>query len=354
MAKPKIEPIVTLAQVEALQPEKDRILHSATHEEILMGATTDIYFVKTHEILSQKGLADTVVTAEIFARGEGIVAGMEETISLLSAGIPSSGLELWALPEGSSFSDKEVILRIKGRYTDFGLYETALLGCLASACGWATAASRVKAAAGDTPVTCFGARHVHPSVAPVMERAALIGGVDGASCILGAKLAGKNPVGTVPHAIFLIMGDSVDVALAYNELMPASEIRTVLVDTFKDECEEALRVAAALGQDLRYIRLDTPGERGGVTPGLVKETKFRLAAAGFGYVKVLVSGGLTLERIAELKEAGADAFGVGSYISSAQPIDMTMDIKEVDGVPIAKRGRLPGITPSSRLVHYSA
>ena len=349
MAKGKITPMETLAQVEAFHPEKDRVLHSATHEEILMGATTDVYFVKTHEILTKKGYAGATVTAEIFARGEGILAGMDEVIAMLSAGIPSSGLELWALPEGSAFGEGEVLLRIRGRYTDFGRYETALLGCLASACGWATAASKVKAACGDSPVTCFGARHVHPAVAPVMERAALVGGVDSASCILGAKLMGRNPSGTVPHAVFLIMGDSVQVALAYHELMPAGEIRTVLIDTFKDECEEALRVAEALGPDLNYIRLDTPGERGGVTPGLVREVKFRLAQAGFSQVKVIVSGGLTLEKIAILKQAGADAFGVGSYISAATPIDMTMDIKEVEGVPIAKRGRLPGVTPNPRL-----
>jgi nicotinate phosphoribosyltransferase len=350
MAKAEVKPIVTLAQVNELTIGKNRILHSATHEEILNGATTDIYFVKTHEILTQKGFADKVVTAEIFARDEGVLAGMEETVALLSAGIAAAGLELWALPEGSRFKDREVLLRIRGRYTDFGLYETALLGCLASACGWATAAAQVKAVAGTAPVTCFGARHVHPAVAPVMERAAIIGGVDGASCILGAKLAGKEPAGTVPHAVFLIMGDSVQVATAYHELMPAGEKRTVLVDTFKDECEEALRVAEALGPNLDFIRLDTPGERGGVTPGLVREVKFRLAQAGFGHVKVIVSGGLTLEKIPLLKEAGADAFGVGSFISAAKPIDMTMDIKELEGVPIAKRGRLPGITPNPRLV----
>jgi len=350
MASKSVKPIVTLAQVGELKTDADRIFHSATHEEILSGATTDIYFVKTHEILTKKGYADKVVTAEVFTRGKGVLAGMDETIAMLTAGISTSGLELWALPEGSAFEDREVILRIKGRYADFGLYETALLGCLASACGWASAASIAKKAAGDLPVTCFGARHLHPAVAPVMERAALTGGVDSASCVLGAKLAGKNPTGTVPHAIFLIMGDSVEVAQAYNELMPPEEVRTVLVDTFKDECEEALRVAAALGDDLKYIRLDTPGERGGVTAGLVREVKFRLTAAGFGHVKVIVSGGLTPEKIAELKEAGADAFGVGSFISGAKPIDMTMDIKEVDGVPVAKRGRLPGITHSPRLV----
>jgi nicotinate phosphoribosyltransferase len=346
--------IETLAQVEALNLSPDRIFHSATHEEILSGATTDVYLVKTHEILSGRGLADTVVTAEIFAREDGILAGMDETLHLLAQSSRcEQPLEMWALKEGSSFKRKEVLLRIKGCYGDFGLYETALLGMLSSACGWATAARRVREAAGDSPVLCFGARHVHPAVAPVMERAAVIGGVDDASCILGAKLAGKKPAGTVPHAIFLIMGDTVTAALAYHELMPSGESRTILVDTFKDECEESLRVAHALGPDLQSIRLDTPSERGGVTAGLVREVKARLAGAGYGAVKVVVTGGLTPERILELKEAGADAFGVGSYISGAKAIDMTMDLKEIEGRPVAKRGRIPGITPSPALIRLT-
>ncbi len=42
-------------------------------------------------------------------------------------------------------------------------------------------------------------------------------------------------------------------------------------------------------------------------------------------------------------------FGVGSYISGARPIDFTADLHEVDGLPVAKRGRKPGITPNPRL-----
>jgi nicotinate phosphoribosyltransferase len=68
-------------------------------------------------------------------------------------------------------------------------------------------------------------------------------------------------------------------------------------------------------------------------------------------VKIVVSGGLNPERITYFKEMGAavDSFAVGSYISGAAPIDFTGDIKEIDGRPIAKRGRIPGITPSPRL-----
>jgi nicotinate phosphoribosyltransferase len=241
-------------------------------------------------------------------------------------------------------------MRITGKYSEFGIYETAILGILASSSGWSSAARKAKEAAGEKNVLCFGARHVHPAVAPVMERAAIIGGADGASCILGAKLAGMEPSGTVPHAIFLIMGDSVEVARAYHEIIPLGESRTVLVDTFKDEAEESLRVAQALGPDLQGIRLDTPSERGGVTPGLIREVRTRLDQAGYQHVKIFVSGGLTPERITLLSEAGADAFGVGSFISGASAIDMTMDIKEVNGTPIAKRGRIPGVTDTPNLI----
>ncbi len=44
-----------------------------------------------------------------------------------------------------------------------------------------------------------------------------------------------------------------------------------------------------------------------------------------------MSGGTNPERIQLLSEAGADAFGVGSFISGATPIDMTMDLRMVDG-----------------------
>lgn len=334
-----------MKQLKEYSVKGDRPFYSANHEEIINGATTDTYFVKTDEILNKINLQNVEVTAEIFARRPGVFAGVGEVINLLK----DKDLDCWVLEEGSKFDAKEPLVRIKGKYTDFGIYETAMLGMLASSTGWATAAAEVRAVCEDKPFFSFGARHVHPAVAPVMERAAIIGGANGASCILGAKLAGQEPVGTVPHAVFLIVGDTVKVAEAYDYYMPEGERRLVLVDTFKDEAEEALRVAKSLGDKLDGIRLDTPSERGGVTPGLVKEVRARLDLEGHKDVKIFVSGGLNLERIQLLKEAGADAFGVGSYISGASAIDMTMDIKEVEGKLVAKRGRIPGITNSARL-----
>jgi nicotinate phosphoribosyltransferase len=110
-------------------------------------------------------------------------------------------------------------------------------------------------------------------------------------------------------------------------------------------------VAAALGDRLWGVRLDTPAERGRVTPDLVKEVRARLDQAGYSHVKIFVSGGVTADRIRLFRETGApvDGFGVGSAISGAPPIDFTADIKEVEGRPVAKRGRIPGRTHNPRL-----
>lgn len=325
--------------------DSDRKFHSATHDEILSGATTDVYFLRTLDILKELNLDEVIVTAEIFPRKDGILAGMDEVKNLLKG----KKLEVQAIDEGDSFLTKETIIRITGPYNEFAIYETTILGMLASASGWATAARRVTEACGDSYYLCFGARHVHPSVAPVMERAAVIGGAKGASCILAAELAGIMPSGTLPHSAMLIAGDTLKVAKAYNDLSPADHQRIVLVDTFKDEVEEAIRIADELGDQLFAVRVDTPSERGGVTPGLIRELRAKLDLAGHPNVKVFATGGLYPEKIELLKEAGAVGFGVGSYISAASPIDMTMDIKIVDGKAIAKRGRIPGLVDNPKL-----
>ncbi|WIF94400.1 nicotinate phosphoribosyltransferase [Caminicella sporogenes] len=334
-----------LEDVKKFEVEKDRKLHCANHDEILSGATTDIYFLRTIDILKKMGLDDKIVTAEIFPRKSGIFVGIEEVKNILKG----KNVEMWAIDEGQQFEAKETVIRIRGPYKEFGIYETPILGALASACGWATAAREIREACGEKTFLCFGARHVHPAVAPVMERAAVIGGANGASCILAAKLLDIEPSGTLPHAAMLIAGDTAEIAKTYDEVMPELHKRIVLVDTFKDEVEESLRIAKLLGDRLYGIRVDTPSERGGVTPDLIRELRYKLDMEGYNHVKIIVSGGLTPEKIKILSEAGADAFGVGSYISAASPIDMTMDIKEVEGVPVAKRGRIPGIIENPKL-----
>src|SRR6476659_3536700 len=321
--------------------------------EVLTGDSADVYFARADEILSREGL-DPVVVMEVFSRQAGILCGVDEAKVLLAHVLgeaPASEAVVEALDDGDAFEPKEVVMRIRARYRAFGLYETAILGMMAQSTGWATAARMVVEAAAPEPVISFGARHVHPEITDQLDYASIVGGCVGASTPAGARLAGLAPTGTMPHLLVLIFGDTVEAALAFDRDLGPEVARIVLVDTFKDEAEEALRVAHALGDRLYGIRLDTPSERGRVTADLVTEIRARLDQEGYQHVKIVVSGGLNPDRVRYFKEAGApvDSYAVGSYISGASPIDSTGDIKEIDGRPIAKRGRIPGITYSPRL-----
>jgi len=322
----------------------DHSIHLALSED-----QADVYFVRTQTVLEKEGLNPTV-TMEIFPSRDGIICGMKEVLDLLRTVLPLAA-EVWALDEGESMQTKEIVLRITAPYQSFGLYETAILGILAHESGWATAARECVEAAEGIPIISFGARHVHPDVSARMEYAAVVGGCVGCATPAGAKLAGLSPSGTIPHAMILVFGDTVEATLAFDRHMPPEVNRIALVDTFKDEAEESLRVAAALGKRLWGVRLDTPAERGRVTPDLVKEVRARLDQVGYQHVKIAVSGGIDPPRIRLFRERGApiDAFGIGSAISGAPPIDFTGDIKAIEGKPIAKRGRIPGLTPNPRL-----
>jgi nicotinate phosphoribosyltransferase len=316
----------------------------------LSGETADIYFPRTVEILKKEGI-NPIATMEVFPRRAGILCGIEEVKTLLKKVLPEDNREVWALAEGEPFERKEVVLRIKAPYQSYGTYETTYLGILAHCSGWATAARECVAVAQNIPIISFGARHVHPSVVGIMEYSAIVGGCSGCASTAGAKLAGIKPTGTIPHALIIIIDSTAQATIVFDKHMPSEVPRIALVDTFEDEVRESVTVAKAMQGRLQGVRLDTPSERGRVTADLVKEVRAWLDLEGFKEVKIVVSGGVNPERIQYFIEEGApvDIFAVGSYISDAKPIDFTADLHEVEGKPIAKRGRMPGITPNPRL-----
>ena len=62
-----------LQEVIHYHPDSKRLFLSATHDEIMQGYTTDIYFVSAQQILRHLQLDQTPVVAEIFARHPGIL-----------------------------------------------------------------------------------------------------------------------------------------------------------------------------------------------------------------------------------------------------------------------------------------
>ena len=338
-------------------PELDRPTRPvpAPLPAVLSGENADVYFLRTQQVLRSDG-RNPIVTMEAFCRKEGAtLCGIDEVKGLLAVALHEEAgagrATVWGLRDGDVIGAKEVVLRIRAPYLSFAHLETAYLGAMAHGTGWATAARAIVDAAAPTRVIAFGARHVHPNVADRLDHAALIGGAQGASTSAASARHGIAPVGTMPHALVLIYGDTVEAALAFDRVMESDVPRIVLVDTFRDEAEESARVAAALGDRLGGVRLDRASELGGVTPELVAEVRAALDGAGATSAKIVISGGLTVERIAQFKAAGSavDTYAVGSAISGVRPIDFTADLHEIDGTPIGKRGRASGLTGSPRL-----
>ena len=307
------------------------------------GSATDAYFLRTEETLDAAGKnphVDIEITADQYPRGDPeLFAGVKDVATLL-AGLP---IDVDAIEEGRLF-DGGPVMRIAGPYADIARYETAILGFLSQASGFATHALYARNAAPDATLLSFGARHVHPAIAPVVERSALIAGFDGISHVASGELLGRNASGTMPHALMLCFGRGNQEAawLAFHEAVGPDVPRVALCDTFSDEVEEVLRAANALGSSLDSVRIDTTGSRRGNYRDILREVRWELDMAGYDDVSIFASGGIGVEALHDLRDV-VEGFGIGSYITSADPVDFALDIVAVEGEPISKRGKLSGV-----------
>jgi len=310
-------------------------------EAIAAGDATDAYFDRTVETLEHAGKNPRVVaevTASQFPDGEWhLLAGVKDAAHLLAG----RDVDVVALEEGRLF-DGGPVMRIEGPYLEFCRLETALLGFLSHATGVATAALEVRRAAPESVVLSFGSRHVHPSIAAMLERCALVAGLDGFSNVAAGEVIGREAGGTMPHALLICFGRGEQEAAwrAFDEAVGSEVPRIALCDTYDDEVEETLRAAATF-ENLESVRIDTTGSRRGDFEHILRELRWKLDRRGHDEVGIFASGGIDPAAMRELREV-VEGFGVGSYISNANPLDFALDIVEVEGEPAAKRGKLDG------------
>ncbi|HEY6012132.1 MAG TPA: nicotinate phosphoribosyltransferase [Nitrospirota bacterium] len=315
---------------------------TADPREILEGRITDVYFERALAILKARNI-NPVVKAEFIAKSLpknwpwAVFTGVGEALELMT----HLKIRTRAMSEGSIFYPYEPVMEIEGRYQDFCVYETALLGLICQASGVSTQAARMKKLAGDRLVMSFGARRMHPILAPMIERNAYVGGCDGVSVVKSGEVIGEDPMGTMPHSLILCLGSTVEAIKAYDAVLDPKLKRVALIDTFQDEKFEVLNVAETLGERLYAVRFDTPGSRRGNFYRILEEARWELELRGLGHVKFFVSGGIGEEDIPVLNPV-VHGYGIGTSISNAPVIDFAMDIVEVDGKPLAKRGKWSG------------
>jgi nicotinate phosphoribosyltransferase len=229
---------------------------------------------------------------------------------------------------------------VRGRYLEFGGFETALLGLLSQASGVATAAARCRIAAGDRPLYFSGARRVHPTIVPMIERAAYIGGCDGVTTAAGAERLQLEPVGTTTHALALVLGEE-RAWTGLDGALDRRDPRVVLVGTTRDERSGAVAAARAMGGRLAAVRFDVPANRRGDVLALLREVRWELDEQGFPGVRVLVSGGVDELEILSLNRYSG-GYMVDDAVAAAPAVSFHIDIVEVDGEPRSRRGKLSG------------
>ena len=332
-------------------------------ERMREGYYSDKYFVRARDVLL-KDRHRPCVTMQVFGKAHAFLGGIDEAIAILKlCGERWEELQVSALYDGDEIKPWETVLLIEGPYDAFANLETLYLGVLARRTRVGTNTRRVVDAATPKQVMFFPARHDHWLVQTGDGYAAHIAGAIGVSTDAQASWWGSEGVGTVPHALIAAYGgDTVLGARKFAQWMPETIGLITLVDFDNDCVGTSLNVARALGSRLYGVRLDTSEtmvdksvipEMGtfkptGVNPQLVWNVRRALDKEGFRSVKIVVSGGFTVEKIRHFEEQGVpvDMYGVGSSLFQGR-FDFTADVVRVEGKPCGKVGR--AFRPNPRL-----
>jgi nicotinate phosphoribosyltransferase len=339
----------------APRPRLDPDIFNLPVAKMRAGYYSDKYFVRAREIL----LADRYrarVTMQVFGKAPAFLGGIDEAIAILKlCAMEWPELEVHALYEGDEIQPWETVLLIEGPYDAFAHLETLYLGVLARRTRVGTNTRRVVEAAAPKEVLFFPARHDHWLVQTGDGYAAHVAGAIGVSTDAQASWWGSQGVGTVPHALIAAYrGDTVLATRKFAECI-GPEVKLISLVDFENDCvRTSVEVARALGDRLYGVRLDTSemlvdrslwNQMGtfkptGVNPQLVWNVRRALDQAGFPDVKIVLSGGFTIEKIREFEQGGVpvDGYGVGSSLFQGR-FDFTADVVLVDGKPCAKVGR---------------
>ncbi|HEY2074444.1 MAG TPA: hypothetical protein VGG88_12780 [Gaiellaceae bacterium] len=329
-------------------------------EKMRAGYYTDAYFNHSRATLLADGRRPRVVM-QVFQKNDAYLGGIDEAIAILELCSEDwDALTVHALYDGDPISPYETVMTIEGDYTLFAHLETVYLGVLARRTLITTNVVHVVEAANGKPIIFMPARHDHHRVQTGDGYAAHIAGR-----ITGAEIGvttdeqaswwGGRGVGTVPHALIASYGGNTVLAATKFAEWASPEMRVnVLVDFENNSVETALEVARALGDRLWGVRLDTSESLvdfslvdvmgdfrpTGVNPRLVERVRDALDRDGFERVKIVASGGFTVDKIREFERLGVpvDAYGVGSSLIRGAN-DFTADVVLTDGRPSGKFGR---------------
>ena len=251
----------------------------------------------------------TIVEAEVVTKEAGVIAGIEEALTLLE----SFGLQASApVSDGAEVEGKTTLLKIVGDARTMLSVERTLLNLLARMSGIATSTNRsvekIRSAGHKARIACT--RKVAPGLLYFDKKAVMLGGGD------THRL----------HLDDLILIKDNHLAVAGNVSGAVKKVRKAVSFSKKIEVEvstvnQALEAAEA-GADI--IMLDN------FSPQQVKEAIAILKEKGFrDKVLTEASGGINERNILEFAAAGADILSLGEITDSAKALDISLEVAKV-------------------------
>ncbi len=353
--------------------------------------------------LNDVEVGNMVVEMQFFTKRKpfSIAAGTDEAIAILKgccgyfeengAFVSTYGqLEVLAVQDGTKLLPRSPAMKVRGRYRDFAILETTVLGALARRTRIATNVYQGLVAAKGKPIFFFPARFDIYQTQPGDGYAYRIGieayneeaGRD-VSPLISTHAQGEwwglKGVGTVSHSYVLcFLRDTAEAMMRFADILPLDVKRIALVDTNNDCVTDSIRTAVRMFEKYREciedgrdeeaekyvlfgVRPDTaedmvdasvertgdPALDCGVTPALVRNLRSALdechknldvpedwrqrAKEYFHNVKIVATGGFTPDRIRmfESQKVPVDLYGIGSFFMRGESNDFTADVVRV-------------------------
>lgn len=329
------------------------------------------YFLKTEKIIKDE-FPETIVTMQWFTRKKARVCGIDESIALLHTFARSpENLRIEALNDGDYVEPWEPVLKVHGRYQDFGYLEGSIDGILARRTSVCTNCDEVmKAKSSQSNVMFFGDRDDDPRNHPGDGYAAYVAGIKLVCTDAMGEWTGQKGIGTMPHALIVMHEmDLIKASEDFHKTFPEDNL-TILVDTNNDVINDTLLVARHFKEKLWGVRIDTsisledkyfernpvndPNvETHGVNVTLVKALRKALDDENFHHVKIVVSSGFTAEKVALFTKENApvDTYGIGGSLIKCTR-SFTGDVVNINGKAMAKVGRKEIFSKRLKAVNY--
>jgi nicotinate phosphoribosyltransferase len=323
------------------------------------------YFLKSRKIVVEHA-PNHIVTMQWFQRtNDAMACGIDEAIALVHTfAVDPVSLTIEAINDGDLIEANEPVLKVTGKYENFGFLESMIDGILARRSSVATNVYRTVRELKGKDIFSMADRQDEYNTQIGDGYATYVAGIRKVSTDAQGLWWGGHGVGTMPHALIQICGGDICKASdIYHETYPNEQV-TALIDYNNDVIIDSLKLARHLGTTLRAVRVDTSKslidhyfddkdissfDAHGVCKELIFALRKALDDEGFNFVKIIVSSSFNAEKIKEWVKLNVpvDTYGVGTSFVNNMTVGFTGDLVVLDGKDEAKEGRHN--IPSKRL-----